>query len=379
MNWNPSRILIVIAVILLGLGVSMLASTSIVKGEASMDDASYFIKRQFVWMALAVVVAWLAACMDYRFWREHAFLLLAAAVSLLVAVLLFGPEINGSKRWLSIGPVRFQPSEVGKFAIIVALAHWMSHIGSLSTRFKEGLLYPGLAVGAVAGLILIEPDFGTCMLVGAVSLVIMFLGGARIKYLIIGGVAALLVIALMIMEDRERAGRIVSFWNPEENPAASYQLVESLHSFILGGPLGVSFGNSSQKYFYLPEAHTDFILSIIGEELGLVTLLIVVMYGGILVCGTKISLACHDPFGRLLGMGITIMITMQAVINVGVVTGCLPTKGLPLPLISYGGTSLVMTMLSVGVLLSIGRCDSVKPGKAGGDVQLAFRNRARSV
>ncbi|MDA0322910.1 MAG: putative lipid II flippase FtsW [Verrucomicrobia bacterium] len=377
MKWNPARILVVLIVLLLWIGIVMLASTSVVKGSASKDDSSYFIKRQLVWLMVALAVGVAASNVKVDFWRQHAFFLLGFAVLLLVSVLLFGRTINGSKRWLVLaGVLRFQPSEFAKFAIVTALANWMSHVGSMSSRFREGLLIPGAAIGLVAALIIAEPDFGTCMLVGAVGMLVMFMGGTRLRYLVVTGVAAFLSIALLILHNPVRANRIWAFLNREENPEGAYQLVQSINSLVLGGTTGVGYGNSLQKYHYLPEAHTDFILAIIGEELGAMTIGIVILYAGILMCGTKISMGCRDPFGRLLGMGITAMITMQAAINVGVVTGCLPTKGLPLPLISYGGTSLVMTMLSLGVLLSIARFsgDTRKPATVP-----IVKNRAHSV
>lgn len=377
MKWNPARILVVLIVLLLWIGIVTLASTSVVKGAASKDDASYFLKRQLVWLMVALTVGVAASNVKVDFWRQHAFFLLGFAVVLLIAVLLFGKTINGSKRWLVIaGGLRFQPSEFAKFAVVAGLANWMSHVGTMSSRLREGLLIPGLAVGIVSGLIIAEPDFGTCMLVGAVGMIVMFMGGTRLRYLVVTGVAAFLSIALLILHNPVRANRIWAFLNREENPEGAYQLVQSINSLVLGGSTGVGYGNSLQKYHYLPEAHTDFILAIIGEELGIMTIGIVILYGGILMCGTKISMACRDPFGRLLGMGITAMITMQAAINIGVVTGCLPTKGLPLPLISYGGTSLVMTMLSLGVLLSIARFS----GDTGKHTTTPLvKNRAHSV
>jgi cell division protein FtsW len=243
---------------------------------------------------------------------------------------------------------------VAKFAVVVVLAAWMSGLGRRVRNLKEGLLFPLTGLGLVLGLLILEPDFGTTLLVASVGMIIMFAAGARLSHLVTAATLGASAFAFAVARDPVRMNRVLAFWDPEKYPAAAYHLAQSKVAFIRGECFGVGLGNSIQKQFYLPEAHTDFILAIVGEEVGFVaTGLIVALFIGILVCGLTVSLSAPDLFGRLLAFGFTMMITLQAAINIGVVTGCLPTKGLPLPFISYGGSSLVMSVASVAVLLNI--------------------------
>ena len=228
------------------------------------------------------------------------------------------------------------------------------HIGRRAATFRAGLLYPVVGLSAVLGMLILEPDFGTTLLTGAVGMLILFAGGTRFGYLVVTSVLGGCGFVLAVMRDPVRLNRILAFILPERYPATAYHLAQSKYAFINGGWFGVGLGNSIQKHLYLPEAHTDFILAIIGEELGfLATILVVCLFGGIVVCGMVISLRAPDSFGRLLAFGFTVLIALQAAINIGVVTGCLPTKGLPLPFLSYGGSSLVSTLAGVGVLLNV--------------------------
>lgn len=358
---KTSSTLVAVVLVLLSLGIVMLASTSSVKGTASFDDPHYFLKRQLVWLFISLVVGVALTRFDYHWWQKLSVPLAVISVVLLVLVFVpgVGSKVGGSHRWLRVGPLSLQPSEFAKFSVIILLASWMAGIGRRSRNFKEGLLFPVMGLGVVLGLLIIEPDFGTALLVGIVGMIIMFAGGTRLGYLLITGTLGACGFILAIMRDPVRMIRILAFLMPEKYPEKAYHLAQSKIAFIKGGLFGVGLGNSMQKQFYLPETHTDFILAIIGEELGfLATCLVVVLFLGLLVCGMIISFSAPDPFGKLLGFGIIMMTTLQAVINVGVVTGCLPTKGLPLPFISYGGSSLIMSVAGVCVLLNIARhCD----------------------
>lgn len=355
---RTSSTLVTTVVILLALGIVMLASASSVKGMASVHDPHFFLKKQLVWLFLSLVVGGVVVLFDYHWWQKLAFPLLGVSVFLLVVTLIpgLGTEAGGSRRWLHLGPLSFQPSELGKFATIVGLASWTVRIGRRIENFKEGILFPMAGLSLVLLLMILEPDFGTTLLTGMVGMLMLFAAGARVGYLSAIGLLGGSGFIGAIMMDPVRRGRVLAFLMPEKFPATAYHLAQSKIAFIKGGWLGVGLGNSMQKQFYLPEAHNDFILAIIGEELGFVgTLSVVILFAGILTCGIIISTKAPDPFGRFLAFGMTMMIALQAAINMGVVTGCLPTKGLPLPFISYGGTSLMAAVACAAVLVNIAR------------------------
>ena len=374
--WKTPTILVGIVLLLLALGIVMLASASSVKGGDVHNDPSFFLKRQMAWLAVALIAGVLAASIDYHRWKDYWIPLAVLSAALLVVVLIphIGFKIGGSRRWLKAGSVSFQPSEFAKFAVVITLSAWTTLVGRKASTFKDGILKPGIMLGAAIGLIFMEPDFGTTILVALVGGAILFAGGSPWPYLAGGGTVGFAALAMAILHDDVRRGRILAFLMPDKYPAAAYQLGQSMEAFTMGGFWGVGLGESMQKQFFLPEAHTDFILAIIGEELGLVvTCLVLALFAGFLVCGMVISLQAPDLFGRLLGTGFTLMTTIQAVINVGVVTGCLPTKGLPLPFISYGGSSLLMSMIAVGVLVNIGRQAVSEPGQ----LRQAVRDKAQ--
>ena len=355
---KTSSTLIAVVLALLSIGIVMLASTSSVKGVAAFDDPQYFLKRQLVWLAVAAVAATALFGFDYHWWQKLAPFLLLGSLVLLVLVFVPGVRVKagGSYRWLRLGALSLQPSEVAKFSVVVALSGWMAAIGRRAQRIKEGLLLPLLGLGVVLGLLILEPDFGTTLLVGMVGMSILFAGGTRIGYLLITGVLGACAFILAILRDPLRLGRVLAFVMPERYPDTAYHLAQSKLAFMGGGWLGVGLGRSMQKQYYLPEAHTDFILAIIGEELGFAgTGLVVLLFLAFLVCGMLISFRAPDAFGRLLAFGMTMTIGLQAAINIGVVTGCLPTKGIPLPFISYGGSCLVVSVASVSVLLNVAK------------------------
>lgn len=353
---RTSSTLIAIVLALVSIGIVMLASTSSVRGEASFGDPQYFLKRQLVWLTLAALGCVVVAHFDYHWWRRISVPLAGFSILLLILVFIppIGLKVGGSHRWLRLGPMSVQPSELAKLVVIVGMAAWMSAIGRRAQTLKHGLVLPLCGLGGFLGLIILEPDFGTTLLTGAVGMIILFAGGARVAHLAVTSVVMICAFILAVLQDPVRMGRVLAFLMPEKYPATAYHLAQSKVAFVRGGWTGVGLGNSIQKQFYLPEAHTDFILAIIGEELGfLATGAVVGLFLGLLTCGMIISFRAPDKFGRLLGFGLTIMITLQAAINIGVVTGCLPTKGLALPFISYGGSSLLASMTGIGILLNI--------------------------
>lgn len=355
--WKTPTVLILIVLLLLALGIVMLASTSGIKALALYDDPNYFVKRQALWLLIAVVAGVLAGKIDYHRWRPLALVCLVAAVALLTLVLVpgIGSKIGGSRRWFHVGMFSVQPSELTKFSLVLVLAWWLAREKWHIREFWRGAVAPLAIIGMIVGLIFIEPDFGTALLCGVVGLAILYAGGTRLIYLAVFAVIGFSGFAVAVMHNPVRMHRIMAFLDPEKYAQTfSFQLLSAINAFILGGPLGVGLGGSMQKHDYLPEAHTDFIFAIIGEELGAVaTLAVVLMFAGLFFCGLRISLRAPDTFGRILAFGITLMIALQAIINIGVVIGLLPTKGLPLPFISAGGSSLVISLLEIGVLYNI--------------------------
>jgi cell division protein FtsW len=328
---------------------------------------SNFLRQQLVWCAFGLAGCAAAAAVDYRRWKKIALWLLAFSAFLLVLVYVpvIGYATKGAHRWIGLPHVphtpRFQPSELAKLALILFLAAYgerhQRHMGS----FKKGLAVPGAVILAILLLIFFEPDRGCTILLAAVAGTMMVVAGVRLLYLIPPVLAAMGVLAWSLIHDPMRLTRILAWLHPEQSKGnAGYQAYEAMIAFGSGGWTGLGLGNSRQKLGgwsgFVPEHHTDFIFPIIGEELGLVTTLTVVLLFMVLVfCGVYIARRAGDTFGLLLGTGLTFMIGIQAVINMGVVTSLLPNKGMPLPFISYGGSNLLLMLVSVGLLLSISR------------------------
>ncbi len=279
----------------------------------------------------------------------------AAAAFLLIGARLVGPEINGANRWLVFGPISFQPSEIGKLVAILWVARWLSTYRRRANEFLRGFLLPVGGLGFICVLVLWGPDFGTTVLIGGAGLLLMYIGGTRPVYLLGTMVSGATVIGGLIWHDEERLSRITSFLNPEKHASGdSYQLMNSLYAFMEGDLTGLGIGQSLQKNAYLPEAHTDFILAILAEELGaLGTLSVMALFVAFFLGGMTIAWRSRDPFARLVAFGITLLISLQAAINVGVVTGSMPTKGLPLPFISHGGSNLVIMGAMIGILIRV--------------------------
>ena len=357
---RASTILVLAVAILVLFGLVMLESTSGPQGEKLFGNPNYFIQRQLAWLAVGLAAAVFGAWLDYHLWQKFAWLIFGAALVLLVLVYIphVGLNIKGSHRWLRLpGGFSFQPSELAKFAAINILAFWYGARRRERGGFVGGILIPGALLVGLLGLILFEPDFGATALIGGTCAVLMLVGGAPLIWLGAGVGAGVALLAAMILRNPERVGRLLAFWNPEKYAQdEAFQLMNALYAFVAGGAWGVGLGEGLQKRNYLPEAHTDFIFAIIGEELGLIaTLGVVTLFVVFMLCGLRISGRAADAGGRLMAFGITTVITLQAAINIAVVTGRLPTKGLPLPFISFGGTSLLVTLFMVGVLLNIAR------------------------
>jgi cell division protein FtsW len=339
---------------LLSLGLVMLYSSSMV------DAGSRYVKIQLIWSSLGVFACVCAVFLDYRWLKRLAWPLLGLAVILLALVFVPGIGIhrNGASRWLGFHKMSlFQPSEVAKLALIIALAWYGERYQRQMPRWKRGILIPGMIVALVLGLIFREPDRGTTILLAGVSATMLLIAGVRWRFIVPPLMVAVTGLAFSLWRDPMRARRILSWWRLEENKSGvGYQAYQAMLALGAGGWTGLGLGNSRQKLGFVPEQHTDFIFSIIGEELGLIaTVLVVVAFVAIVLCGIYIAVQAPDTFGMLLGSGISFMIGLQAFINIGVVTSALPNKGLPLPFISYGGSNLLLMLTSVGILLSVAR------------------------
>jgi cell division protein FtsW len=318
----------------------------------------YFLKKQAMFALVGICALVLGRNVPYRVYRPLAYPLLGIALMLLTAVLVspLGVTAGGSSRWLGLGPLRFQPSEFARFALIVYLAYSLYKNSDRIKEFSIGFVPHVVVLGLMAGLILKQPDFGSAAILAVLTWLVMFVGGVRLLYL--GSSCLLLGLAgvYFISQAGYRMRRLLSFLDPWQYSAdAGYQIVHSLMAFGSGGWWGAGIGKGYQKLFYLPEPHTDFIFSVIGEELGLAgVLVIVLLYLMIVWKGIRIARQAPDLFGNYLALGLTAALGLQICINMGVALGLLPTKGLTLPFLSYGGTSLVLNMATIGILMNIG-------------------------
>jgi cell division protein FtsW len=335
----------------------MIYSSSAILAQRQYGDPLYFVKRQAAWAVIGLAALAVASRLDYRVYRRICPILLLVLLTLLIGVLLLGREINGARRWFGMGPILFQPSEPAKLIVMMYVAHYLVKKKDLMTDLGRGFLPPLLVIGLFMGLILLEPDLGGAMVIGLAAGLLLLTGGASLRHMGLVGLLLTPAMYMLVMRIDYRRERLLSFLDPWRDPTGSgFQMVQSFLALGSGGPLGEGLGAGRQKLFYLPYPHTDFIFAVIGEELGLIgTMSILVLFGLLLWRGMTIAKRCADPFGAFLALGITALIGIQAVFNMAVVTGMLPTKGLPLPFVSYGGSSLVVGLAGVGILLSIAR------------------------
>ncbi|MGH7420389.1 MAG: putative lipid II flippase FtsW [Candidatus Rokuibacteriota bacterium] len=354
---TPDLTLFAVVVTLVCVGVVMVYSASAIVAADRFHDPFFFLRKQLFWALLGLGCLWGGMLLDYRWLERLVIPLLAVSFALLVLVLVppFGQSINGTRRWFHAGPVSFQPVELAKFSLVLYLASFLTRRQEVIGRFTEGLLPPLLVAGGMAALTLLQPDLGNSLALIILALTLAYLAGARVPHMAAIAACALPVVTALIAMKPYRWRRMVAFMDPWDDPQGSgFQIIQSYLALGSGGWLGVGLGDSRQKLFYLPEPHTDFIFAIIGEELGLIgTAAIVALFALLIWRGLRVGLRAPDAFGAYLGLGLTITLATQTLVNLGVVTGALPTKGLPLPFISFGGSALVMTMFSAGVLLNI--------------------------
>ena len=356
---SPDFLLFMSTVMLLSIGIIMVYSASQVTASERMADTFYFLKKQLLWACIGILAMISVMNIDYWRYKKLAVPFLITAFALLVAVLLpgVGKSVKGAQRWLGVGMLTFQPSEIIKLSLVIFMAWGLSQAKARLRYFTTGLL-PYLIVLALAcGLILMQPDLGTTIAAAGTVYLMFFAAGAEGKhltYLALSGVGA---VSLAIALEPYRLKRFLAFLDPWADPLGSgFHIIQGLYALGSGGLFGAGLGKSHQKYFYLPEQHTDFIFAVLGEELGFIGgALVILLFILFIWRGFKIALSSPDPFASLLAVGVTSMIGLQAIINIGVVTSSLPITGIPLPLISFGGSSLVFTLLGVGILLNISK------------------------
>jgi cell division protein FtsW len=352
---NPVAIIVVCAVGLTILGLTILFSAS-----AYFKEGPYFyLGKQVVGVVLAVALGWIASRVNLDYLRRFVWIIGGVTILLLVAVLIphLGISVKGSRRWLGLGPLRLQVSEFAKLTMVFCLAHYVAINQTKIGEIKRGYLFPLAIVGVFAALVLKEPDFGTAALILAVGLILLFLAGAKWRFIVPTVVLAVVVFGVAMAHNSNRLGRFVAFLDVEGNKQrGTYQLYQSEAAFAAGGTDGVGLGNGRQQHSFLPEANNDFIAAVIGEELGLwATLGVVVLFTAMFVAGLVHLRRAPNLFQFLLATGCLLLICLQAVINLGVVTGLFPTKGMSLPFISAGLSNLLLMGLLLGLLANTRR------------------------
>ncbi|MDH7499882.1 MAG: putative lipid II flippase FtsW [candidate division NC10 bacterium] len=351
------KMILTATLVLVALGVLMIYSSSAIRAQDRFGDSSFFLKRQLLWAGLGVLAMVWMMNWDYRGWQRLALPLFLLSLLLLILVLIpsVGVRVNGARRWLSLFGLSFQPAELAKISLILFLSHLLAKKGPAVQEFAQGFLPLMVATGIMALPVLLQPHLGNVMVMWAVAMMICFVGGARIFHLLWLWLGSLPLLLLLMMQFSHARSRVFALLDPSRVPeGARYQIKQSFYALGPGGFLGRGLGDGIQKLFYLPEPHTDFIFAILGEEMGFIgTSVVVLLFGILLWRGTRVALRAPDPFSRYTAMGITCLIVSQAAINLGMVIGLLPTTGLPLPFISFGGSCLVLSLMEIGILLNI--------------------------
>ena len=340
-----------VATALVALGLVVLSSASEANAiRLHQGDHLFFLKRQFVYLVAGLVVAGALAMFDYHHWRDYPILswgFFVVVIALLALVFRFN-AVNGSYRWIPIGPIRLQPGELAKLAIVILLSVWLDKCGWHVEQFARGALVPMVLIALIAAPILLEPDFGSVMVVGVTGCLIMFVAGTRILHIVPLALLGVAFVGFKILTNQNRLARLT-------DDSKLYQVKMALAAIGNGGIWGVGFGESMQKQLYLPEAHTDFVFAVGAEELGIVfSIGVLLLFCAFFALAVYIARRAGDRFGRFLVVGMAFLVFFQAVFNLGVVCKALPTKGMALPFFSYGGTNLVCSFFAVGMILSVG-------------------------
>jgi cell division protein FtsW len=365
------HLLVLVTLGLVAFGLVMVYSASSARAALAADDPAYYLKRQALYALAGIVALVLLSRMDYRRLRFAVAPLLLGSFALLVAVLVLGTPVNGARRWLSLGPATLQPSELAKLALVLWLAAYLARRPAPQSLGE--LLRPiGLVVGTAFALVIVEPDLGTAIAIAIMASAVLLVAGTRLPTLAAAGALGFFLVAAAIWLEPYRRERVLSFLDPWQDPeGAGFQSVQAMIALGSGGFFGNGLGESVQKVYYLPEASTDMIFAIVGEELGLLgAFAVIVAFVVFGYAGFNIALGCRDPFGKLLAAGVTALVCGQAAVNVSAVMGLAPLTGIPLPFVSYGGSSLVVGLASVGILLNIAVSDA-----AGARAEMPGRRR----
>jgi cell division protein FtsW len=355
--YHVDPVLLALVLSLTAFGIVMVYSASAVYATQKFGYPTYFLRRDLIWSAMGLGVMWWAAKTDFSAYRKYAYPILGIAIMLLAAVLVVGARINGARRWFHLGPISFQPAELAKLALVLYLASSLARKAEKVKSFTVGFVPHMVVCGLMMALLLKQPDLGTACILGMTTLVMLFVAGAKISYIFIAVLAAAPVIYQAIVGTPWRMRRMLAYLDPlPYRYDVGYQIYESIISIGSGGLWGLGLGDGRQKMGYVPELQTDYLPAIIAEELGFIGMCVLLITFGVLVWrGARAALKARDPFGCYLGFGITAMFGLQAVVNLGVVMGALPSKGLPLPFVSFGGSTLVVDLLAMGILLNISR------------------------
>ena len=356
--------LLLITIFLIAGGVTMVYSSSAMLATERYGDSYYFLKKELLFVVIGFALLTAALRVPYHFYRKLVYPILGIAVIGLTMTFIPGisAEASGAARWIRIGSFTVQPSEFAKLAIILFLSYSLAKKTAKIKTFTIGFLFNAIVVGAIVLLVLGGRDFGSAMLIALISGLLLFVAGVRLTYLFASVLASLPVIYIAVASVEYRRKRILAFLDPwADRYGSGFQMIQSFVAFSQGGVFGQGLGEGRQKLFYLPEAHTDFIASVLGEELGMVGVLVAVLLFGLFAYrGLRIAFQAPDAFGRYLAFGITMLISLQAILNFLVVMGFFPTKGMVLPFISYGGSALLTMMVATGILLNISSYQRVR-------------------
>ena len=370
-NYDP--VIFMSVFLLIGLGLIMVYSSSAAIAYQKFNDPYYFLKRQLSWIILGALLMSFFMRLDYSALQNITYPALIITLLLLVLVLFpqFGKKVGGAQRWLQLGGFTFQPSELAKFTLILYVVHSLVKKQEKIKDFFYGYLPNLVVLGVFSILFLLQPDMGTTVIMLTVIFILFFIAGIKFSHLFYSILMLLPALCAAVLNSEYQRNRIVSFLNPEKDPLGSgYQIIQSFLAFGRGNIFGMGLGDGRQKLFFLPEPHTDFIFSVIGEELGFVgTVIVVLLFLVIIWRGVQIALKSHDLYGAYLSLGLTSLIGIQAMVNLAVSVGLLPTKGLTLPFVSMGGSSLIVSMVSAGVLLNISKKAGVKKQRSATNVR----------
>jgi cell division protein FtsW len=355
---RPVDVLLLAALLgLVAIGTVEVFSSSAVYALKRSGDAAYFLKRQMAWLSVGMLAMWIGAATDHRWLRRRSHWLLLGAVGALVAVLAAGATINGARRWFVLGPLSIQPVEVAKLALVAYLAHSLTRKADRVKVFTVGFVPHLLVCAVIMALLLKQPDLGSCLIIGATTLTMLFVAGTKTSYILLAVLGAAPVVYHFVVGTPWRMQRFLAYFNPEAfSDGVAYQIIQARIAVGSGGATGMGLGDGRQQLGYMPEGHSDFIMASIGEELGFIGIVLVLGLFAIIVWrGGRAALSAREPFGAYLAFGITLGFALQALVNFGVVLGLLPAKGITLPFVSYGGSSLIMSMFLGGILLNVAR------------------------